>query len=96
MSIVINLTSEDTPSDKGKQNVDVETVDASDQPRTSVTLGDDMAEAFARWPNFVELVLMQTEEVLPRWGHSPLEFRDAANPNAELFFVLDDKDEVRY
>jgi hypothetical protein len=55
-----------------------------------------MAEAPARWPNFIELALMRTEEELPRWGRSPLEFRDAANPDAEPFFVLDDKDEVKY
>jgi hypothetical protein len=45
--------------------VDVEMVDASDQPETSTTLDDDKAEAFARWPNFAELALMQMEEELP-------------------------------
>jgi hypothetical protein len=41
------------------------------------------------------LVLVQAEEELSRWGRSTLEFRDAANPNAEPFFALDDKDEVQ-
>jgi hypothetical protein len=27
---------------------------------------------------------------------SPLVFRDTANPDAEPFFILDDKDEVKY
>jgi hypothetical protein len=93
---VIDLTSDDTPSDKGKQKMDVETFDAVDQPGTSTVLEDDMAEASARWPNFAKLALMRMEEELPRWGPSPLEFRDMANPNTEPFFVLDDKDEVKY
>jgi hypothetical protein len=71
-------------------------VDASDRPGTSVTLDGDAAEASARWPNFTKLVLVRAEEELPRWGRLPLEFRDAANPDAEPFFVLDDKDEVKY
>jgi hypothetical protein len=95
-SIVIDLTSKDTLPDKGKQNVDVKMVDASGQPGTSMAPGDNMAEASARCPNFAELALMRMEEELPRWGRSPLEFTDTANPDAELFFVLDDKDKVRY
>jgi hypothetical protein len=55
-----------------------------------------MAEASARWPDFTGLVLARAEEELPRWGRSTLEFRDAANPNAEPFFALDDKDEVQH
>jgi hypothetical protein len=81
---VIDLSSDDTPTDKGKQKMDVETVDAAGQPGTSVASDDDMAEASARWPNFAELALMRAEEELPRWGRSPLVFRDAANPDAEL------------
>jgi hypothetical protein len=53
-----------------------------------------MAEASARWPDFAELVLVRSEEELPRWGRSTLEFRDVANPNAEPFFALNDKDEA--
>jgi hypothetical protein len=53
-----------------------------------------MAEASAKWPDFTELALVRLEEELPRWGRSTLEFRDAANLNAEPFFTLDDKDEV--
>jgi hypothetical protein len=39
---------------------------------------------------------MRAEEVLPRWGRSTLEFRDASNPSAEPFFALDDKDELHH
>jgi hypothetical protein len=39
---------------------------------------------------------VQVEEELPRWGRLTLEFRDAFNPSAEPFFVLDDKDEVHH
>jgi hypothetical protein len=71
-------------------------VDASDRPGTSVAPNDDMAEASVGWPNFMELALVQVEVELPRLGRSPLEFRDTTNPDAEPFFVLDDKDEVKY
>jgi hypothetical protein len=93
---MIDLTIDDPPSDKGKQKADVEMVDASDQPRAPVAPEDDMAEAFARWPDFAELALVRSEEELPRWGRSTLEFRDAANPSAGPFFALDDKDEVQH
>jgi hypothetical protein len=93
---MIDLTVDDLPSDKGKQKADVETVDAPDQPGTSTTLGDDLAEASARWPNYTGLVLVRVEEELPRWGQSTLEFRDASNPSAEPFFALDDKDDVQH
>jgi hypothetical protein len=95
-SAVIDLTIDDPPSDKGKQKADVEMVDAPDRPGTSITSEDDMAEASARWPDFTGLVLAWAEEELPRWGRSTLEFRDTANPNAEPFFALDDKDEVQH
>jgi hypothetical protein len=62
---VIDLTSDDTPSDKGKQKADIEMVDASDQPGTSVVPDNDMAEASTGWPNFTELALMRAEEELP-------------------------------
>jgi hypothetical protein len=58
-------------------------------------LGDDLAEASARWPDYAGLALVWVEE-LPRWGRSTLEFRDASNPSAEPFFALDDKDEVQH
>jgi hypothetical protein len=93
---VIDLTIDDPPSDKGKQKADVEMVDAPDRPGTSVTLGDDLAEVFARWPDYVGLALLRAEEELPRWGRSTLEFRDASNPSAEPFFAFDDKDEVQH
>jgi hypothetical protein len=91
---VIDLTVDHPPSDKGKQKVDIEMVNALDRPRTSIMLVDDMAEASARWPDFAGLVLARAEEELPRWGRSTLKFMDAANPDTEPFFTLDDKDEV--
>jgi hypothetical protein len=66
MPTIIDLSFDDTPSDKGKQKMDVEIVDVADQPGTSMAPEDDMAEASARWPNFIELALMRTEEELPR------------------------------
>jgi hypothetical protein len=94
--VVIDLTVDDPPFDKGKQKADIEMVDASDQPDTSVTSGDGVAEVSARWPDFAGLVLARAEEELPRWGRSTLEFRDASNPSAEPLFTLDDKDEVQH
>jgi hypothetical protein len=93
---VIDLIVDDPPSDKGKQKADVETVDASDRPGTSAALGDDLAEASARWPDYVGLALVRAKEELPPWDRSTLEFRDASNPSAEPFFTLDDKDEVQH
>jgi hypothetical protein len=93
---IIDLSVDDPPSDKGKQKADVKMVDAPDRPGTSVTSGDNVAEASARWLNFAGLVLARAEEELPRWGRLTLEFRDASNPSAEPFFALDDKDEVQH
>jgi hypothetical protein len=96
LATVIDLTSNDPLSDKGKEKADIEMVDATDQPGTSAAPDDDTVKASARWPNFAELALVWAEEELPRWGRSPLEFRDAANPDAEPFFTLDDKDDVKF
>jgi hypothetical protein len=63
---VIDLTVDDHPSDKGKQKADVEMVDVPDRPGTSATLGDDLAEASGRWPDFIGLTLVRAEEELPR------------------------------
>jgi hypothetical protein len=52
-------------------------------------------ETSGGWPDFAELALVRAEEELSRWGRSTLKFRDAANPDAEPFFALDDKDEVQ-
>jgi hypothetical protein len=93
---VIDLTVDDSPSDKGKQKADVEMVDASDRPGTSTTPDADAVETSSGWPDFAELALVRAEEELPRWGRSTLEFRDAANPDIEPFFALDDKDEVQH
>jgi hypothetical protein len=93
---MIDLMFNDSPSDKGKQKADVEMVDASDRPRTSAAPDGDAVEASGGWPDFAELALVRAEEELPRWGQSTLEFRDAANPDTEPFFALDDKDEVQH
>jgi hypothetical protein len=57
-------------------------------------LGDDLAKASSRWPDFIGLALVRAKEELLRWGRSTLEFRDTSNPSAKPFFALDDKDEV--
>jgi hypothetical protein len=93
---MIDLTIDDPPSNKGKQKADVEAAEALDWPGTSAALGDDLAEASARWPDYARLALVWAEEELPRWGRSTLEFRDASNPSAEPFFTLDDKDKVQH
>jgi hypothetical protein len=61
---VIDLTFDDSPSNKGKQKADIKMVDASDQPRTSAVLDGDTAEASGGWPDFAELVLVRAEEEL--------------------------------
>jgi hypothetical protein len=63
---VIDLTVDDTPSDKGKQKANVEMVDASDRPGTFATSMDDLAEASARWPDYAGLALVRAKEELPR------------------------------
>jgi hypothetical protein len=63
---LIDLTIDDSPSDKGKQKADVETAEAPDRPGTSAALGDDLAEASARWPDYAGLALVRAEEELPR------------------------------
>jgi hypothetical protein len=93
---VINLMFDDSPSNKGKQEANIEMVDASDWPGTSAMPDDVLAEASDGWPDFAELALVRAEEQLPRWGRSTLEFRDAANLDVEPFFALDDKDEVQH
>jgi hypothetical protein len=93
---LIDLTLDNTPTDKGKQAADVEETEALDGAGTSAALGGDQAEASAGWPDFAGLALMRVEEELPCWGRSTLEFRDTSNPSAEPFFALDDKDEVHH
>jgi hypothetical protein len=63
---VIDRTSDDPPSDKGKQKADIEMVDASDRPGTSAVPDGDVAEASAGWPNFAGLALVRPKEELPR------------------------------
>jgi hypothetical protein len=88
---VIDLTSDDPPSDKGKQKANVEMVDAIDWLGTSAALDGNTVEASTRRPDFIELALVRAEEELPHWGRSPLELRDVANPDTEPFFTLNDK-----
>jgi hypothetical protein len=63
---VIDLMLDGSPSDKGKQKMDVEMVDASDRPGTSAVPGGDAAKMSGRWPDFAELALVRAEEELPR------------------------------
>jgi hypothetical protein len=42
-AVMIDLTSDDPPSDKGKQKADVEMVDATDWPATSTAPSGDTA-----------------------------------------------------
>jgi hypothetical protein len=63
---LIDLTIEDSPSDKGKLKADVETAEPSDRPGTSAALGDDLAKASGRWPDYTGLALVRAEEELPR------------------------------
>jgi hypothetical protein len=63
---MIDLTSNDPPSDKGKQKADVEMVDALDRPGTSVVPDGDTTKASAGWPDFTELVLVRAEKDLSR------------------------------
>jgi hypothetical protein len=63
---MIDLTVDDSPSNKGKQKADVEMVDASDQPRTFTAPDGDVVETSGRWPDFAELALVRAEEELPR------------------------------
>jgi hypothetical protein len=62
---LIDLTINDSPADKGKQETDVETIEASDRAGTSTTLRDEQAKASAGWPDFAGLVLVREEEELP-------------------------------
>jgi hypothetical protein len=62
---MIDLTSDDPPSDKRKLKANVDMVDASDQPGTSAAPDGDAAEASAGWPNFMGLALVRAKEELP-------------------------------
>jgi hypothetical protein len=93
---LIDLTLDDSPADKGKQVADIEATEATDQASTSPALEGDQAEVSIGWSYFAGLALVRSEEELPRWGRSTLEFRDVSNPSAKPFFALDDKDEVHH
>jgi hypothetical protein len=47
------------------------------------------------WPDIAALAIARAETEIPRWGGASLQFRDAANPDAEPIFILNDKDEVQ-
>jgi hypothetical protein len=63
---LIDLTLDDSPTDKGKQVADVEAAEAADRAGTSTALEGDQAEASAGWPDFAGLALVWAEEELPR------------------------------
>jgi hypothetical protein len=106
--MTVDLTLDDTPVDKGKQVMGVEGGEAADQAGASMAVGDAgttgeagpsagpgdaLAGSSSSWPDIVALAIARAETEIPRWGPS-LQFRDAANPDAEPVFVLNDKDEV--
>jgi hypothetical protein len=103
------LTLDDTPLDKGKQAMGVEGGEATDQAGASTVAGaagaaveadpsvgpgDALAASSSSWPDIAALVIARAEEEIPRWGGPSLQFRDAANPDAEPIFTLNDGDEV--
>jgi hypothetical protein len=64
--VMIDLTLDDPPSNKGKQKVDVKMVNALDRPGTSAMPGGDTVEASGGWPDLTKLVLVRAKEELPR------------------------------
>jgi hypothetical protein len=56
--------------------------------------GDAPAASSSSWPDIAVLAIAQDEEEILRWGGPSLQFRDAANPDAEPIFTLNDRDEV--
>jgi hypothetical protein len=56
--------------------------------------GDAPAASSSSWPDIAALAIARAEEEIPRWGGPSLQFRDAANPDAEPIFTLNDRDEV--
>jgi hypothetical protein len=102
------LTLDDTPLDKGKQVMGVDGGEATDQAGASTAAGaagavgeagpsagpgDALAGSSSSWPDIAALAIARAEAEIPRWGAS-LQFRDAANPDAEPIFTLNDRDEV--
>jgi hypothetical protein len=61
---MIDLMSDDPPSDKGKQKANIKMVDASNRPGASMMPDGDAAEASTRWPDFAELALVRAKEEL--------------------------------
>jgi hypothetical protein len=62
--------------------------------RARPVLPRDRERSSSSWPDIAALAVARAETEIPRWGGASLQFRDAANPNAEPIFVLNDKDEV--
>jgi hypothetical protein len=56
--------------------------------------GGAPAASSSSWPDFAALAIARAEEEIPRWGGPPLQFRDAANLDAEPILTLNDRDEV--
>jgi hypothetical protein len=63
---LIDLTLDDSLANKGKQEADIEAVEALDGAGTSAALGGDQAKVSAGWLDFTELALVRAEEELPR------------------------------
>jgi hypothetical protein len=107
--VIVDLTLDDSPLDKGKQVVGVEGGEAVDQAGASTAVGeagtageagpsagpgDAPAGSSSSWPDIAALAIARAEAEIPRWGGPSLQFRDAANPDAEPIFTLNDRDEV--
>jgi hypothetical protein len=60
----------------------------------SAGLGDAPAGSSSSWPDIAALAIAWAEAEIPRWGGPSLQFRDAANPDTEPIFTLNDRDEV--
>jgi hypothetical protein len=56
--------------------------------------GDAPAGSSSSWPDIAALAIARAEAEILRWGGPSLQFRDAANPDAEPIFTLNDRDEV--
>jgi hypothetical protein len=106
---MVDLTLDDSPLDKGKQVVGVEEGEATDQAGALMAVGevgaageaspsagpgDAPARSSSSRPDIAALAIARVEAEIPRWGGPSLQFRDAANPDAEPIFTLNDRDEV--
>jgi hypothetical protein len=72
----------------------VEAAGEGDEAGPSTGPGGAPAASSSSWPDFAALAIARAEEEIPRWGGPPLQFKDAANLDAEPILTLNDRDEV--